>query len=54
MSKLLKSLIANESGVTSIEYALLAALMSLAILFSLGVIAGKLNGTFNEVTSNLQ
>jgi pilus assembly protein Flp/PilA len=54
MSKLLKSFLANESGATAVEYALLCALMSLAVLAALGTIAGKLSGTFNQVASNLQ
>jgi pilus assembly protein Flp/PilA len=54
MSKLLKTFLANESGATAVEYALLCALMSLAVLAAIASIAGKLNGTFNEVTGNLQ
>ena len=54
MSKLLKTFLANESGATAVEYALLCALMSLAVLLALGTIAGKLSGTFNQVAGNLQ
>jgi pilus assembly protein Flp/PilA len=54
MSKLLKSFLANESGATAVEYALLCALMSLAVLLTLSTISGKLSNTFNEVAGNLK
>ena len=53
MTKRLKRFIDDESGATAIEYALLAGIMTLAILISLGVIAGKLSNTFNEVGGNI-
>jgi pilus assembly protein Flp/PilA len=54
MSKLLKSFLANESAATVVEYALLTALMSLAVLACLTLIGGKLSGTFNAVSGNFQ
>jgi pilus assembly protein Flp/PilA len=54
MTKLLKSFLANESGATVVEYALLAGLMGLAIIASITVIGGKLSNTFNSVAGNIQ
>jgi len=54
MTKLIKSFLANESGATAVEYALLCALMSLAVLAAIATIGGKLNGTFNDVAGNFQ
>jgi pilus assembly protein Flp/PilA len=39
----------KEEGVTAIEYALLAALIAVAIITSVQFLAGKISGTFNTV-----
>lgn len=52
--KLLKKLIKNESGATAIEYGLIAALISIAILAVLGQVGGALNNTFTDVNDALQ
>jgi pilus assembly protein Flp/PilA len=49
----LKKFVANESGATAIEYALLCALVAIVIVGALSVIGTKLSNTFNEVASNL-
>ena len=49
----LKKFVANESGATAIEYALIASLVAVAIIASLGAMASKLQNTFNEVAGNL-
>jgi pilus assembly protein Flp/PilA len=48
-----KQLLANESGATAIEYALIASLVALALIATDTILAGKLNNTFNEVAGNL-
>jgi pilus assembly protein Flp/PilA len=53
MSKRFRFFLANESGATAVEYALLCGIISIIILTSLAVISTKLNNTFNEVTGNL-
>jgi pilus assembly protein Flp/PilA len=45
--------VADESGATAIEYALIASLVAIAIVGALTVIGTKLSNTFNEVGSNL-
>ena len=54
MIKSLKSFVANESGATAIEYALIASLVAIAIIGALTTLGTKLQTTFNEVASNLK
>jgi len=43
----------DRRGVTSLEYALIAVIMVMAMLGGLGVIGGHLATTFNQVSSEL-
>jgi pilus assembly protein Flp/PilA len=49
----IRKFIANESGATAIEYAMLCLLIATAIVASVTVIGKKLQNSFNEVSSNL-
>lgn len=44
----------NDEGATSIEYALIAAFIFLAIINVLQLISVELNGTFSDVQSGMQ
>ncbi len=48
-----KSLCEDESGATAIEYGLLAALISVAILVTVQTLGGTLNGVFQNVDTQL-
>jgi pilus assembly protein Flp/PilA len=50
----IKRLVADESGATAIEYALIASLIAVAIIVSVTVLGTQLQNTFNEVASNLK
>ena len=54
MIKSLKSFVANESGATAIEYALIASLIAVAIIASLQAVTTKLNTVFSEVSTALK
>ncbi len=54
MIKSLKSFVANESGATAIEYALIASLIAVAIILSVSALGSKLQNTFTEVSSILK
>jgi pilus assembly protein Flp/PilA len=54
MTRFVKSFVANESGATAIEYALIASLIAVAIILSITALGSKLQNTFNEVSSNLK
>ena len=54
MIKSLKSFVANDSGATAIEYALIASLIAVAIILSVTALGSKLQNTFNEVAQNLK
>jgi pilus assembly protein Flp/PilA len=43
----------NESGVTAIEYCLIAALIALAAVIIMGTIGTNLSTVFSEVASSL-
>ena len=43
----------DESGVTAIEYALVAAIVSISIVVSLGTLKTGLNTIFNNVNTGL-
>jgi pilus assembly protein Flp/PilA len=43
----------DESGATAIEYGLIAALVSVAIIAVLGTLGNSLKDTFNAISDNL-
>ena len=53
MSVLIKSLLKDESGVTAIEYGLIAAGISVAIIATVVGLGSKLNATFTSVNNAL-
>ena len=48
-----KSLWQDDSGATAIEYGLLAALISVAIIVTVTSLGGTLNGVFSTVDTDL-
>ena len=44
----------NESGATAIEYGLIAAGISVVIIATVNAIGGKLNATFNSISTQLK
>ena len=50
----LRNLLKDEGGATAIEYGLIAALVSVAIIVVLGTLGNNLETTFNKVAKNLQ
>ncbi|MDB5440552.1 MAG: fimbrial protein [Caulobacteraceae bacterium] len=53
MSQFLKLFAQDESGATAIEYGLIAALISVAIVAALTTLGGNLTSTFTTVSSKL-
>jgi pilus assembly protein Flp/PilA len=51
--KVLTKLFGDESGVTAIEYAFIAALIAVAAVGSIGLIGTDLSGTFSNVAGKL-
>lgn len=51
--KLFKNLLANEDGATAIEYGLIAAGISVAIIATVAGLGSKLNTTFTGVQNAL-
>jgi pilus assembly protein Flp/PilA len=50
---LLTSLIKNESGVTAIEYGLIAALIAVAAIAAMQLVGTGLSTTFTSVSNSL-
>jgi pilus assembly protein Flp/PilA len=48
-----KAFFKNESGATAIEYGLIAAIVSVGIIAGLTNLKSSLQGTFNNVGTNL-
>jgi pilus assembly protein Flp/PilA len=46
---IMKKFFQDESGVTAIEYGLLAALIAVVIIGAVTIVGGKLNNTFTTV-----
>lgn len=51
---ILNQFIADESGATAIEYGLIAAGISLAILVAVNTLGTNLSGKFAEISSSLK
>lgn len=49
MVSAVKSFVADENGVTAIEYGLIAALVGVAIVGTVTLLGGRLNDTFEAV-----
>jgi pilus assembly protein Flp/PilA len=54
MKKVLKDFIADESGATAIEYGLIAAGISLAIIAVVNGLGTKLNTKFTAINNSLK
>ena len=57
MSKItsaVRAFIADENGVTAIEYGLIAALVGVAIVVAVKALGTQLNLTFNDVVDKLK
>jgi pilus assembly protein Flp/PilA len=53
MKNLVSQFVANESGVTAIEYGLIAALIAVVIIGAVSVVGTSLSGTFSQVSGSL-
>jgi pilus assembly protein Flp/PilA len=54
MKKVLKNFLADETGATAIEYGLIAAGISLAIISVVNGLGSKLNTKFSSINSSLK
>lgn len=53
MNALVTKFLKDEDGATAIEYGLIAALISVAVIAAVGAVGNNLSTTFSEVASNL-
>jgi pilus assembly protein Flp/PilA len=53
MKQVLKAFVADESGVTALEYGLIAALTSVVIITALSAVGEELNRTFTMIAEAL-
>jgi pilus assembly protein Flp/PilA len=54
MKEIIRAFIADESGATAIEYGLIAAGLSLAIITAVNGLGGKLNTKFASISASLR
>ncbi len=54
MNTLVSRFVKDESGATAIEYGLIAAGISVAIIAVVNGLGTKLNGTFSSISSQLK
>jgi pilus assembly protein Flp/PilA len=54
MKRIIKNFWTNESGATAIEYGLIAAGISLAIIAVVNGLGTTLNSKFNEISGSLK
>ncbi len=54
MTKLLRKFIVDDQGATAIEYGLIAAGISVAIIAAVTTLGSNLNATFSSVSSALK
>jgi pilus assembly protein Flp/PilA len=53
MKSLFSRFVKDESGATAIEYGLIAAIVGVGIIASLGTLKNGLNNTFDKVANNM-
>ena len=53
MRNIFKSFAKDESGATAIEYGLIAALLSVAIIAAITTVSGELDKTYTKVGTSL-
>ncbi len=54
MKNLFRDFLRNESGATAIEYGLIAALISVAIISAATTLGSNVGKTFNKVAANMK
>jgi len=54
MKNLISNFVADESGATAIEYALLASLISVAIITAATTLGTNISKTFNNVSAQMK
>jgi pilus assembly protein Flp/PilA len=54
MKRILREFVADESGATAIEYGLIAAGISLAIIAAVDGLGTKLNSKFTSINTSLK
>ena len=53
MNNLISRFVADESGATAIEYGLIAALISVAIIVAITALGTQLSAVFSNITTKL-
>ena len=53
MSKFMTRFLKDESGATAIEYGLIAALIAVVLVASLGAVGGALSGAFDTISGEV-
>ena len=54
MTKIFAKFLKDESGATAIEYGLIAALIAVGLITTLGLVGGEVKTTFTKVQTGLE
>jgi len=54
MTRFLTRFVSDDSGVTAMEYGMIAALIAVVILTTLGLLGGQLNTTFSNIEGAIE
>ncbi|MBB1249405.1 MULTISPECIES: Flp family type IVb pilin [unclassified Rhizobium] len=54
MTKLIESFLTDRSGATAVEYGLIAAIISVALLGGFGAFSNRLNGQFYGISNTIE
>jgi pilus assembly protein Flp/PilA len=53
MKTIIRKLVKDEKGATAIEYGLIAALIAVVLITSLGLLGNNIRGRFNQIAQNV-
>ena len=53
MKKKISQMFKNESGATAIEYGLIAALIAVVLISSLGLLGNNISTSFNKISNKI-
>lgn len=54
MSNMIKRFVKDESGATMVEYAILVALIAVAVIVTVQILGTKIDATFQTVVRNMK
>ncbi len=54
LAKLLKRFVADEKGLETVEYAVMGAMITAAVVVTIGLLGAQINTTFQDLINRIQ